>query len=287
MDLSEKAVLARLSSGLPGEHRQDPTLTSKVKKTENLGNDAGRWVKHRFPKAALEPAKTIIGEARAEHYRLTLPWDDMGRRILPTTTYLEYMDAMRKFRQRFEVERATFDAKWDEWMAWAQQEQNGTYDPSQYNREECKAAFQMRVDLAPVPKGSDFRVSLQQEDINIMRTELDERLKTAVHEAQTDLWERLKDPLRKMVEKLSDPEAIFRDTLIGNLADIVELVPKLNLTADPVLNAFADDCRAKLLGTNAEVLRTDEVARSATAKAADAILKRMEGLVAPAPTAGQ
>ena len=279
MNLQEQAVLARFGSGLPGENRLDKVLTSEVKTDKGLGHDAGRWTKQLYPKNALEKVKQIVGQAREEYYRLTLPWDDSGERILPTTTYLEFQAAMRGFRREFEAARDEFLAKFDDWVAWAKVEHNGSFNPLNYNLAKATKAFKWDVGLKPIPEGGDFRVSLQAADVEIMKRDLDERMQENLSQAQAELWERLATPVRKMVERLSDPDATFRDTLVTNLSDIVALVPKLNLTGDTKLEDFARECNDKLLQHSAETLRERPAARQATAKDADEILRRLEGLL--------
>ena len=58
---------------------------------------------------------------------------------------------------------------------------------------------------------------------------LDARMDDAEKKTISDLWERLIVPVRAMVEKLSEEDAVFRDTLVSNLRDIVGLIPALNL----------------------------------------------------------
>ena len=52
--LAERAILMRLSISLPGEARQDPALTSDVKREHALGSGAGKWIKSLYPPDALK-----------------------------------------------------------------------------------------------------------------------------------------------------------------------------------------------------------------------------------------
>ena len=271
--------MARFSAGMPGEARQDKILTEGVKAAKNLGHQAGRWVKQLYPKDALDTIKNIIGRAREKHHELTLPWDDSGYRILPTTTYLEYTQAMREFRKEFEAARNEFDAKWDEWVNWAKVEHNGSFNPANYDKAKAYRAFKFASDFNPIPEQGDFRVALQDEDVTAMKKDLDERMKETLKLAQQELWERLAAPIRAMVERLSDPDKVFRNTLVENLSNIVALVPKLNIAGDTTLDAFAKECSDKLLKYNADTLRESPSVRAQTAKDADEILRRLDGLM--------
>ena len=279
MKLQESAVLARFSAGMPGEARQDKKMTEEVKADKGMGKDAGRWVKRLYPAEALEAIRKVVGEARTKHYELTLPWDDSGYRILPTTTYLDYTQAMRKFHQEFDAAKAEFEAKWDSWVAWAKVEHNGSFNPANYDRNKAIRMFKFATDFNPVPEGGDFRVQLQGDDVETMKKELDERMTETLAIAQAELWERLATPVRAMVDRLSEPDKIFRDSLVENLENIVALVPKLNIAGDDKLSGFAKECGDKLLKYSASTLRDSPAVRAATAKDADEILKRLEGLM--------
>lgn len=279
MKLQEQAVLARLSCGMPGEARQDKKLTAEVKDDKHLGKDAGRWVKKLYPAEALEAVRQVVGRAREKHFELTLPWDDSGYRILPTTTYLEYQKAMRELRQEFEAARDVFNAKWNDWVNWAKVEHNGSFNPANYDQAKAFIMFRFYVDFNPVPEGGDFRVQLQADDVNSMKQELDERLTETLAAAQAELWERLATPVRAMVDRLGGPDKIFRNSLVENLESIVALVPKLNIGGDDKLAGFAKECGDKLLKYSATTLRDSPAVRAATAKDADDILKRLEGLM--------
>ena len=54
-------------------------------------------------------------------------------------------------------------------------------------------------------------------------------------------YERLYSHISRIVMRLSDKKAVFRDTLITGLADLCAILPGLNLTGDPQL----DDLRKR------------------------------------------
>jgi hypothetical protein len=69
----------------------------------------------------------------------------------------------------------------------------------------------------------------------------------------------------------------FRDSVVTNLVKLVDVLPKLNVTADPELERLATEVRASLL-VDPQELRKSESVRNETAKAAIAISARMSGL---------
>ena len=61
-----------------------------------------------------------------------------------------------------------------------------------------------------------------------------------------------------------------------NIFDLVELLPKLNVTNDPELNRFAEEARQKLCTYTAHDLKKHELLRVATAADAVGIISRMD-----------
>lgn len=276
MKLNERALLVKLSLSMPGNSRKDASITAETILRHAMQGKAGRWLKQIFPDEAIEPLTKLTGEIRTWHYEHTLPWTDEGYRILPSAMHAEYTDAMRTFRSRYEAARDVFLSKLDQWVSWARQAHNGTFDASLYQSHKLAKKFGFECDFNPVPCSGDFRVAIDDETAKA----LDERVALAELQAQSDLWTRLADPLRAMVDRLGNPDAIFRDSLISNVRDIVALIPKLDLQHDAKLAAFAMEASA-LATAEPETLRTSKSTRADTAKRAAEILERMSGYLQP------
>ena len=84
-----------------------------------------------------------------------------------------------------------------------------------------------------------------------------------------------------MIERLKDPEATFRNTLVTNITDIIKLVPD----GDPAIDALITRVK-ELVRHDPEVLRQSPSVRQATAAKANEILATMSGyLTGDAPAA--
>jgi hypothetical protein len=275
-----RAVLVKVSISQFNPKRQDGKTTAEVLADKGAKSTAGVWIKNLVDPKALEAINTLAQAARAEHYRLSLPWADEGWRILPTAIYMKYQEAMREKRTGFSWEVQKFLDKYPQYIEEAKAALNGMFNPGDYpTPEQVKGKFGMKIDVAPLPCGSDFRVSLGSDELAAMQQDVDQRVKEATAQAVKDLWNRLAQPVKAMVNRLSEPDSIFRDSLIDNLRDIIDLVPSLNVTGDPALDAVAQECKVKLSGFKAEDLRKDKALRKSAAEEADAILKKMEGYI--------
>ncbi len=270
--MQDKAVLMRLSISLPGETRKDNAMTTQVLAEKVMAKDAGRWMKDLYPKEALESIKKLDNEARAYHAAVTLPWD-AGTGILPAALITEYAGRMATFRQqRQHLVESHFLAQFDKWVDWARTAHNGTFDESLYDKDEAAEKFGFRFEPIPVPGSEHFAETLKTL-LGVDTETVDRRVGDAFQEAQRELMRRLIAPVKAMADKLKT-DGIFRDSLVGNVQEIVNLAPKLNIAGDAQIDAFVIEMKAALTGLVPETLRTDSKVRQETAtKAADLFAK--------------
>lgn len=285
--LADRACLMRISVGLPGKNRQDKALTQEVKSEHQLGSEAGRWVKQKYPKWALEPIEKLVNEARAFHNAVTLPFDQ-GIGILPASLIKEYGDRMRSFKSRFEALRDNhFRARYPEMVDWAKAAHNGTFDQADYPPvEQVCEAFVFRTEVQPVP-GADHFTETIKDLVGVDTESVDIRVNDALIEGQREVLRRIIAPVKAMAEKLAEqPKAkkdgsarediIFRDSLIGNLMEVAEFAPKLNIAGDPAIDAFVTEVRG-LCAYTPDTLRDSKSTRSEVATKAADLLGRLQG----------
>jgi hypothetical protein len=306
----------QFSAGLPGASRKDKRTTEEVKAEKSLGKDAGKWTASLYPPEALEAISSKIGEAREYHYKVTLPFvssddsepsgeDDKktkrktsGIGILPAALIQEYGDKMRQFKGEIEaLVESTFLSDPQKWIDWAISQHNGTFDPKNYPgcsreagqivfdplifREKMKPKFYLRTEPLPVPDAQHFSetvASLLGTDTQAVNI----RVQDAAIEAQRELIKRMIAPVEAMAKKLSEvpkgkqSDIVFRDTLIGNIAEMVQLARKLNLTGDAAIDGFIKEMEV-LTQYKPDDLRDDKGKRSEAANKAAEIAKRLSG----------
>jgi hypothetical protein len=270
-----EAVLVRLNISIFPNTRQDPAITDEVRARKSLGIGAGKWIKHMFPVEAFDPIRKIGGEARRKHYDQTLPWED-NNRLLTVAARSKYHEGIDEFRAAFDEAAAAFLTDYDNWLNQARIMHGKTFNEVEYPlARDMKSHFGFAIEYYPVPHSSHFIMKgVAQKAVDEMRLDLESRNQTRLQEAVRDTWRRLMDPIQKIADTLSSPDSIFRDTLVGNVNDIVDLVPALNVTGDHQLVAFANDIKTRFASLDPQILRNDNAVRKDTAAAARAMLER-------------
>jgi hypothetical protein len=151
---------------------------------------------------------------------------------------------------------------------------NGMYQDTDYPSD-IRARYSWAVEYNPVPAGTDFRVTLSREEIDTISARTEERVKQAFSEAQSDAVRRLADCLSKIHEKLAQPDAIFRDSLIGNARELCDVLTRLNLADDPQLESLRRQTEL-LATTEPQTLRANPEVRIDVAQRAQSILDAMQ-----------
>ncbi|MBU1067850.1 DUF3150 domain-containing protein [Patescibacteria group bacterium] len=258
--------------------RYDKAVSAKVATDYGTSADAGRYNKVLVAEGALKTIGKVANDARTYHYAQTLPWNDAGDRMLPSANYLVYTRKMQEFKQAFGAAVVEFCANYPDLVEDARNKLNGMFKAEDYPTVgQIADKYSFDVAVYPLPAAEDFRVSLQAAEVDAIRADIEARTQHAVQAANKELWTRLHDAVSHMADKLADDKGIFRDSLIGNVQDLCELLPRLNVFRDPALEDMRREVERRLCAETPQSLRDNPHARKATAKDASAILQAMAG----------
>jgi hypothetical protein len=251
--IARKAVIASFDSGQPRfrkAHRDETAALNAKHGTSNLALVTVTICDH----PALAEAGRIITAARADHYRLTVPAADRGMRLLPGARQLEHSSLLQGHAVKFQSAVADFVREYDTIRADAPARLNGLYVPEQWpDVDFVRNAFRLRCRYLPVPSLGQW----------------DEWLAESASTATDELRERIGEALRAYAAKLGDGGKIFRDSLVENLRDIVNLAEDLNVGGDKTVADLVAKAR-DLAQPDPDQLREDPALRADTAaRAAD------------------
>lgn len=268
------AILVNLSIGVFSNTRQDAQITDEVKMKKALGKGAGKWVKYKLPDESLVHIRKFAGIVRQFHYDHTSPWEE-GKRLLSAAARQAYDTRIGEFQTEFFALVDEFGEQYPNWIEQAKIMHAGTYEPSDYpSWGLCRQMFKFGCEYYPVPRPEHFNGEMQR----LYGAALNAITEQKVEQAVADIWQRLLTPVQAMAEKLSSPDAIFRDTLVENVREMTALVPMLNLTGDTRLTEAARVIQEQLGNFNAESLRESKVERKEAHERAQSIIARFSGI---------
>jgi hypothetical protein len=275
-NLDQRAMLVNLSMSMWSARKHDKSVDQTVESHYNATN-AGRFNKLLIAREAIKAVEKTSNTARTYHYANTLPWSDEGYRMLPVANFEKYSEEMRKHRATFDSAVNDFCANYDALVADAKVRLNGLFKATDYPIN-IRSRFSWGIQITPIPMGDDFRVNMSNTELVAIQNDIEHRTENAMKDAHADLYRRLIESVGHMADKLATKDAIFRDSLVDNLSELCELLPRLNVVDDAQLEAMRRKVEQKLCQHSPEALRNNEPLRQQTANDASAILKALEGM---------
>lgn len=278
--IHERAMLVKLSVSAWTARKFDRKVTEEVNRQHGANDDVGRYNKHLLGgKDHAKSHAAVVSAAKAMRttvYEQTLPWADEGWRLLPTANYEKFTDALRAARTRYDDAVEAFVREYPELRENARKLLNGMFRDEDYpDADSIAGRFSCTVDFSPVPAQGDFRLDLPADQIERLEGSAADRVKRAVGEAMQGAWERLHKVVAHARERLGDPDAIFRDTLIGNISELTDILSRLNVTGDDQLETMRKRVERDLSKLQPDVLRKNKTARAQAANKAQKILESM------------
>jgi len=275
MNLNDRALLVQLSISQWLARKYDKKATREVAVAHGTAMDVGRYNKSLLPmQNLLDNVHKKASLVREKYYKNTLPWGIDGTMMLPTSNYLQFMTEFRKEKAEWMQLVEDFVAEYPQLVANASNMLGGLYDPADYpTPSQIRNKFSMDMAVYPVPS-SDFRVEIASDELSRIQQDVEARVANAQAEAMKEVWQRLFDRVKHMAEKLSDPKAIFKNSMVEHAKELCSLLPRLNFADDPNLEALRQEVESKLL-KHPEALRNDPDLRSDTAAEARRIMAAM------------
>ena len=286
MDLNRDAMLAGLRITAWSGRLYDREASDHVAVHHDASASAGRYNKRLLPKAAFAALTATMSEARTRHYANSLPWDDKGARLLTVANYEHYTELMDALRERVVRQRARFIEDYDDYVGQARLDLGKLFRIEDYpSKETLQDKFSIRYRITPVPDADHFIAKLASDDTDRVKRDIEEQL----HDAVDDLYRRLAEAVDRVSERLEEDEngkpLVFRDTMISNIRDLADVVPRLNIFGDDRLARLCEQVKDRIAGVEPDSLRPsktfDPVARAHVKRDADALMEQFAGYFSP------
>jgi hypothetical protein len=198
------------------------------------------------------------------------------------------MAKMREFEAAFELGVESFLDVYPHYIEQVRPELNGLFRDEDYPAaDKLRRKFGVKLEILPIPSGTDFRVQMSAEEQARVSREIDANVRESLMRGTEDLWKRLREVVAHMVDRLNEPESRFHGSLVTNVLDLVEILPRLNVNADADLNRFAEQIKQQLCTYSAHDLKKNDLLRVTTAADAVNIVAEMDDVLRsrdPEPT---
>jgi hypothetical protein len=277
--VARSAMMVDLHISVYSGRKQDKATQGEVTTAKGSGSKKAASVyKNLFAECKeLDDLTKFQARARAEHYRLTLPWNDQGARLLPTASLLEYQQIMGRYRNEFERLVDAFLDKYDTLVAAAAFQLGTLFDRKEYlSRAQVALRFRMESSFTPLPTSGDFRLDVESTVQRELIEQYERRMEAKLAQANQDSWSRLHDALLRLSDRLVIEEdgkkRKFHDTMVTGALELCDLLTVMNVTHDPELEKARRKVEEVLSGVTPKELRDEHSTRVQTKQRVDAIL---------------
>lgn len=274
--ISSSAMLVELNISVWTGRKFDKGVSQEIDTQKQTTTRAGNYSKRLFADEPIFDAiQKYAGNSRTYHYHATMPWSDSGLRLLTTTMFFDYQKEITGMEMEFNNLVEQFVNQYDKLVLQAQMKLGALFNPDDYPHvDTVREKFRFSVKFAPVPEVGDWRVNVGNEAQEMLRESYAEYYQANLEQAYADVWERTHEALKRMSDKLSgDKKQIFRDTLVGNVQEMIDLLDKFNITGDPKMKQAKVKMESALSGITPDALREDDALRHDVKSKVDSLLK--------------
>ena len=160
----------------------------------------------------------------------------------------------------------------------AQNDLGSLYNPNDYpSNQEVYESIGMEVEIDPIPKGSDFRCSLDPAEHKELVEQYDRRLENIQKESVVKLISALSSKLSHITESIKNDKVIHNSTL-DELYKYADSLPAIDFTNDETLKDLADRVvkEVSLDGLRNKDLLKDDDAKETVEKSAQDIANNLD-----------
>jgi hypothetical protein len=287
MSLRNSTLLYRPALSVWTARKLDKTQSVLVAHNADAKEGVANVHKNLLPECKeLEDVTKWATQFRTFIYTSTLPWDDSGWRIGQVARHMEFM---QEIGDRINLGNLLVDALMRVYQSRVEDAKftlNKMFNPMDYpSVQEVRSRFSFAVSVMPMPAASDFRAveGIPKAEVEKLEKAAAEAVEQRIAEAMKEAYERLYEAVAAMANTLDgyDGGTIkkFNDSLVGNIAKIVKVMPALNLTNDPKLAALASDAE-ELANYAAMDLRQHAPTREAAINEARKLQMKFKGSIA-------
>jgi hypothetical protein len=283
--LSERAILTTLNVSQWTARKLDRNETTALNRSHGLSIEAARVNKNLLPFAnELQRLQQTTGAIRKDFDRHTLPWGIDGMRILKSEAYMDFSVQARHWQDDWEEARNDFLTAYPALVDEARRSLGSLYKADDYPMgRDLERLFRFDIRFMPIADERDWRIDVGDEAKARLQEDIRSRLMEVEQSAMAEAWSRVHEVVEKTVERLANPENVFRDSLIDNAIELCSLMPSLNIANDAEMEGVRQTIERTLahFAGNVDALRHDPVERQDAAAQLAEVMRKMAGYVTP------
>ena len=279
--IANSAVLVRLNISVWGASKRNKQLEQEVARSKNADPKAMRMYDNLMVgSTGHADVLKFAAESRLAHSRKTVPFDERGFRICPTSLFIPYKGWERTKKDLFNQHVDTFRVKYFSYRETAKAYRGHLFNEEDYPPvHEVMAKFAWHFTVAPVPESGHICIDLPEQELAEVRASCDLEVDRRVAEAMQENEKRLQKELQTISAKCTDTgdEVVddkkrWHDSFVTNPLELCELLKHTNLTQDPKVEAARAQLEQVMRGKDKDMFKDSPHIRAETKSAVDSII---------------
>lgn len=278
----ERAMTVSLEILSTSGKKMDRSAGGEVAENHSANYNAVEVYKKLYKTSTFETMKSLEAQIRVWFEKRTLPWEVKGQRLLPSKLFFEFNEELSKWKSAYHLLASRFIAEYDDMVSTDRIRLGSLFNEKDYPPvEKMKEKFGINVFFAPLPEAIGQLEGLAIEAMEEINKNIQISMLRSQEAAMKDIWNRIYDAVSHLHKRCSSDGRLY-ESAFESVNELVDILPKLNITDDPNLEAIRQELQNKLYGTIVENVRKDDAERAKVASDAEDILKTMEQFFNPA-----
>jgi len=294
--IQSSAMIVEFSASVWTGRKKDKSASAQITMQNNAASGTANVSKKLLGDCAeLRAVQDFVANARNQHYALTMPWSDLGQRLVPTAMFFDYQNQMSAFEQEFNRLVQAFLDVYD-WEIIQSRAKLGTLfnDADYMSVYDLERKFRFSVTYSPVPEAGDFRVDMGNEQAAILKTQYQEHYEAQITKAMGDVFNRTRTYLERLHNSLDDTDVGKRKdgkpkqkrlstSTFDGVLDMIDMLKACNLTGDTQMEAIRTKLEEQFRGLgrmplSPEALREDKHLRAETKAVVEDVISNLPTL---------
>lgn len=284
--LSRKCILIKMGVHMMNFWKK-ASVCEPVVKSEFKIKDGGKVKVHKLSmnKEYFDKIKKIQNKAISYFYMNTSKYPHLGWQLLPVVNHDKIMKALRGFKEEFEV---AYDEMRDQIQTYKDTMKDllgDLYNEYDYpSLSDMDRKFCFNIERSVVPNSGNLIADIAVDEFEEIRNEVETASEHALEVAMQSAWNKLIKVITRLRNRLMEPEKgskrnpVIFDSLIGNIRELVNILPALNITENPDMHRIIQELERDITPLEVDDLKEDAEKRSEVARKADDILRSLQGI---------
>ena len=281
MSIANSAVLVRLNISVWGASKRNKDLENEVAAGKNADPRAMRMYDNLMVgSSGHKDIQLHAAKSRLWHNTMTLPWDERGYRLCPTSLFMEYKSQHNLKKATFDNMVSKFEQKYESYRDIAKEYRGDVFNEMDYPPvEEVMDKFAWNFVVAPVPESGHLCIDLPAQEMAELKASCDAEVERKVAEAAKENEKRLLKELQGISAKCTDTgndedddKKRWYDSFVTNPLDLCRMLKHMNLTNDPKIEEARQRLEDIMVGKTKDMFKDSPTVRQEVKEEVDSII---------------